>query len=221
MSTIINLNVTVRNEVGKKATKAIRSSGRVPAIIYGCRNDSLPVSFHQREFLKITHNDVHENILFNISIQNNGNTETKKAVIKEMQFDNIYNKIRHIDFLEISMDKKIEIHVPLEFTGTAIGVKDQGGMLDIPIREILVECLPMDMPHKIEVDISDLRLGQAIHVKDIPLAEGVNAQDDPLKVVTSVVAKIKALESTKKEGEEEAPGGSKEPEVAAKNVKES
>lgn len=221
MSTIVNLNVIVRNDVGKKATKAIRADGRVPAVLYGSEMKPLPISFHQREFLKLTHNDVHENILFDISIQNNGNTQTKKAVIKEMQLDNIYSKIIHIDFLEIAMNKQIEVHVPIEFIGNAVGVKDQGGMLDTPIREILVSCLPMNMPEKIEIDITNLHLGQTIHIKDIALPKDVNAQDDPSKVIASVVAKAKSADITAKvEGEGELKEEAKEPEVATKKAKE-
>ena len=221
MSTIINLNVSVRDDVGKKATKAIRSSGRVPAILYGSEMDPLPISFHQREFLKLTHNEVHENILFDISMQNNGKTLTKKAIIKEKQLDNIYSQIIHIDFLEISMNKEIEIHVPVEFTGIAVGVKEQGGMLDIPIREILISCLPMNMPEKIVVDISNLHLGHAIHIKDIELSQDVVAKDDPSKVVASVVLKAKTEDiTTKVEGGGESQEESKEPEVATKKTKE-
>ncbi|MGA1866954.1 MAG: 50S ribosomal protein L25 [bacterium] len=218
MSIKISIPAIKRNEFKKKGSKAVRASGRVPAIIYGGKTSPQAISFDMREFIKLTRGHSFENIIVEIALKNNGKPESKTVVIKEVQVDPIRNRLLHVDFFEVSMDQVIHVHVPIKFIGTAIGIKEQGGMLDAPVREILVKCLPMEMPDEIEVDISNLRIGDVIHIKDIAIPQGVTALDDQEKVIASMVSRVKSTEAAVKE--EVVEEAAKEPEVVSKKPKE-
>jgi len=218
MSIKIRIPAIKRNEFKQKGSKAVRASGRVPAIIYGGKTSPQAISFDMREFIKLTRGHSFENIIVEIALKNNGKPESKTVVIKEVQVDAIRNRLLHVDFFEVSMDQVIHVHVPIKFIGTAIGIKEQGGMLDAPVREILVKCLPMEMPDEIEVDISNLRIGDVIHIKDIAIPQGVTALDDQEKVIASMVSRVKSTEAAVKE--EVVEEAAKEPEVVSKKPKE-
>jgi large subunit ribosomal protein L25 len=153
----------------------------------------------------MVHGEAHENMLFKIEITDQNSTDISNAIIKEMQFDPVKGTLLHVDLFEISMDKTIEVHVPLEAINEAIGVKEEGGLLDHVAREILVECLPDNLPERIEVDVSNLRLGEAIHIRDIEFPAGVKPAENPDKVVLTIVHKLKGREAPVTEAPEEEP----------------
>ena len=152
-------------------------------------------------------------------MQDNGKPESRTVIIKEVQVEPIQNGLLHVDFLEISMDKPIQVHVPIKFAGIAAGIKDQGGMLDAPVRKISIKCLAAKMPDVIEIDISKLQIGDVIHIKDIAIPDGVEVLDIPKKVVASIVSRTKATEKAAAVEEEEET--EKTPESVSKKPKES
>jgi len=187
MAVQIDLKVKVRDRFGKGANKSLRRMGATPAILYGNREKALPLYFDTNEFLKQTHGEVHENIIFNLKIENSANKEeTVRAIIKELQFEPIKDTLVHVDFYETVADKPISIEVPVEAVGEAKGVKIGGGILDHVKRQILVECLPTAIPDSIQVDVTNLDAGEAIHVRDVKAPEGVTILEDPDTVLFTI-----------------------------------
>ncbi|MGA1864599.1 MAG: 50S ribosomal protein L25 [bacterium] len=205
MAIQFNLEAKKRDGIGKEAARKIRAQGWTPAIIYGKRKSPLPVSFNTNNFLKVVHGEVHENMLFKIEIKDQKSKDVSNVIIKEMQFDPVKGTLLHVDLLEIAMDQTIEVHVPLEAINEAIGVKEEGGLLDHVAREILVECLPENLPEKIEVDVTNLKLGEAIHIRDIEFPSGVKPAENPAKVVLTIIHKLKGREAAVTEAPEEEP----------------
>jgi large subunit ribosomal protein L25 len=205
MATQFNLEAKKRDNIGKEAARKIRAQGWTPAIIYGKRKNPLPVSFDTNNFLKIVHGEAHENMLFKVMIKGQKSKDKSNVIIKEMQFDPVKGTLLHVDLFEVSMDQTIEVHVPIETINESLGVKEEGGLLDHVAREILVECLPDNLPERIEVDVSNLRLGEAIHIRDIEFPAGVKPAENPDKVVLTIIHKLKGREAvvTEEEPEEE------------------
>ena len=125
-----------------------------------------------------------ENAIFLLKLA--GSDQSRHAMIKELQRDPVSRKPLHIDFVRVLMDVKITVKVPIEVTGVAKGVKADGGILDVVTREIEIECLPGNIPAHLAVDVSELAIGDAIRVSEIPAVEGVTIVDNPEKVVLHV-----------------------------------
>ena len=217
MAIKLNLEASKRDGIGKEAARKIRTQGWTPAVVYGKRKTPLPVIFNTKEFLNVVHGEAHENTLFKLKIKGEKGKNIPNVIIKEMQFHPVKGTLLHVDLFEVAMDQLLEVHVPLEAINEAKGVKDEGGMLDHVVREILVECLPDDLPEKIEVDVSELRLGESIHIKEIEFPSGVKPVDSPDKVVLTIIHKLKGREEAVGEvaAEEEA-----EPEVLTQKSSE-
>ncbi|MEW6381143.1 MAG: 50S ribosomal protein L25 [bacterium] len=188
MAVQINIKAKVRDQFGKEANKSLRRKGFTPAILYGNREKALPLWFDTNEFLKQTHGELHENVIFNMKIEADANhkEETVRAIIKELQFEPKKDTLVHVDFYEMVADKAISMEVPVETVGEARGVKLGGGILDHVKREILVECLPKFIPDSIKVDITNLDAGEAIHVRDLKAPEGVTILEDPGTVLLTI-----------------------------------
>ncbi|MGA1794700.1 MAG: 50S ribosomal protein L25 [bacterium] len=208
MAIQFTLDAQKREAGGKGAARRLRAEGSTPAIIYGKRETPLAISFNTNEFLKLVHGEAHENVLFKVKIKGHKGKDVPNVVIKEMQLDPTKGNLLHVDLFEVSMDKVLEVHVPVETINEAIGVKEEGGLLDHVAREILVECLPDDLPESIEIDVSPLKMGDAVHIKDIVFPSGVKPLESPDKVIVTIIHKLKVKEEivTKvPEEEEEAP----------------
>ena len=217
MAIQLNLEAVKREGIGKEAARKIRAQGWTPAVIYGKRKTSLPVVFNTNDFLNMVHGEAHENTLFKLKIKGDKSKNVTNVIIKEKQFHPVKGTLLHVDLFEVAMDEVIEVHVPLEAVNEAKGVKDEGGMLDHVVREILVECLPDDLPEKIEVDVSDLRLGESIHIKEIEFPSGVKPVENPDKVVLTIIHKLKGREEVAPEVSEEEEA---EPEVLTQKSSE-
>ncbi|MBN2373415.1 50S ribosomal protein L25/general stress protein Ctc [bacterium] len=218
MAIKINIVAEERDGKGKGAARKIRAQGSTPAIIYGGSNGPVPVSFKTRDFLKLVHGKSHESMIFKVDIAGKNRNYFQNVIIKEMQFDPVKSILLHVDFFEISMDQTIQVHVPIESKGDAIGVKEEGGLLDHAAREILIECLPDDLPEKIEIDVSNLKLGESIHVKDVALPSGIKSVENPDKLLFTIIHKLKAKEELVAEVAEEK--AQAEPEVLTKKKPE-
>jgi large subunit ribosomal protein L25 len=189
MAVQINIKAKVRDRFGKEANKSLRRNGFTPAILYGNREKALPIWFDTNDFLKQSHGEIHENVIFNLDIESDANQKGEKvrAVIKEIQFEPRKDTLVHIDFYEMVAGKPISLEVPVEAVGEPRGVKIGGGILEHIKREVLVECLPRFIPELIRVDIANLDVGGAIHVRDLEAPEGVTFLDDLEGVVFTIV----------------------------------
>ena len=175
----INLKVSVRQEKGKQAVKKMRREGTVPGTVYHRGEEPLSVALSEKEISRIIHGEGRENLLINLSFESPKKSKSRAVLIKEIQHHPVTRGILHVDFNEISLTEKITVEVEVLGVGEPVGVKQEGGVLDHPLRELKIQCLPTDIPKHIDVDVSGLKLGGSIHVKDLRLPESLKVLNDP------------------------------------------
>jgi large subunit ribosomal protein L25 len=154
--------------------RKIKAQGAVPAIIYGGKNKAEALQVSKRDISLMLSHASGENILVELEIE--GEKAGRLALVQEVQHAPLGGDILHIDFHAVSMDEMIEADVPLESTGMAEGVKTFGGLLEQNLRSLEIECLPRDLPDVITVDVSHLNIGDSIHVRELPLPQGVTTR---------------------------------------------
>ena len=216
----LDLKAQVRKTTGKGLARALRREGRIPAALYGPKTDSMMLSIDFKEFEQIVKKANVGSVLLNLQIQN-GETLTRPAMIKELQTNPVSGAFLHIDFYEIDMQRKINVSVPVVTRGKSAGV-EEGGLLQIVRREIELFCLPTAIPESIEVDISDLTIGDSIHVREITLPGDVELPEDiDFTVITVLAPKVEeevVEEEELEEGEEAAEEEGAEGEAAAEET---
>jgi large subunit ribosomal protein L25 len=181
---IIKLTTRPRTGSGKSYTRKARAQGWVPAIYYGKKMDSVQLEVNHKEFATIVRNKKLTH-LFNLGL---GKTEEDSiAVIREFQRHVVdRNNFLHIDFHHVAMNEKVIVEVPLILEGIPVGVKLNGGVLGSPVKQVKVECMPLDIPENVKIDVSALDVGQSIHVRDVVL-NGLtlkDSSDEVLAVIT-------------------------------------
>ena len=210
----LEIDVQKRERAGKGVARQLRQNGKIPAVLYG-QGKSLSLSMDPKVARNVILSQAGHTGLLTIRISEGAKQEERVAVLQDRQIDPITGGILHVDFLEVSMDKAIRVKLPVTIVGeTPKGVKD-GGILHQPIRELHIECLPAQIPDHIEVDGSELQIGQGVHVQEIPIPEGVKVLDDGNLMVVHVTtkmseAKLEALLTREaQEGQAEAPAPEK------------
>ena len=197
----VELKANIRTTSGNGPARALRRSGRIPAVLYGPDTESVLLSVVINDLEQVLKKTKVGQILLNLVIQN-GEASTRSAMIKELQTHPVSRNFLHVDFYEIALDRKIRVKIPVSIKGKAKGVED-GGMLQIIRRELEVLCLPFNIPELIEIDITNLDIGDSIHVSDVSLAEGIEfLDDDHFTVVTILSPKIEAVAAEELELEE-------------------
>jgi len=177
-----------RQKEGSAESRRIRKNGRIPAVLYGRSGKAVSIDLDASEFIKGT-KGISESTIVNINVDG----KAYDAFVKDAQRNIIDGNILHIDFYEVESGVVLRAKVSLVLHGNPIGVRE-GGMLETPLHEIEVECLPKDLPERIEIDISGLKANHSIHVRDIPLAQGVRLLSNPDQVVALVkFAKIEVV----------------------------
>ena len=178
MAKQVKLKVQSRLGVGRSAVNKIKAQGLVPATIYGAKTTPQNLQVSAREISKLLAHAVGENILVDLDIEaTDGSVSNRMALIKAVQHKAIGGAVLHVDFNEVNMNETIRATIPVEPVGEAIGLK-AGGILDQNMRALHLECLPKDLPETVTVDVSGLKVGDSIHVKDIVLPAGVIALDE-------------------------------------------
>lgn len=204
----IDLKAQIRKTVGNGPARTLRREGKVPAVLYGPKTEPVLLSIDSKDFEQILKNASVGSVLLNLQIQN-GKTFTRSAMIKELQTHPVSGSFLHVDFYEIDMQKKITAKVQVVAKGHSVGV-EVGGLLQYVRRELEVLCLPTAIPEAIEVDITDLDIGDSIHVEDISLSGDVEIPaDSNFTVVTVLAPKVEeepVEEEELEEGEELAEG---------------
>jgi len=195
----MELNSEIRIQTGKGAARKLRTAGKLPAILYGAKTDPIMLAMDYKEFNKTLRGRSAENIIFDLTIQGEKKNQSKKVMIKELQKDPVKRDYLHVDLYEISMAKELEVEIPVDLLNTPKGV-DQGGILQHIRREVKAVCLPENMVDRIEVDVSDLDIGQTLHIRDISFPPGVRPLDDEDLAVLTVGAPTVTAEI--EEGEE-------------------
>lgn len=199
----IELKASVRKTVGNNPARALRREGKLPAVLYGPGKQPLLLSVDTHELELVVKGVSSAQLLLQLIIENDKHAK-RRAMIKELQRHPLSREPLHVDFYEVSMDRKISVKIPVVTTGTSQGVA-MGGMLQIIRHELEVECLPNQIPEKIEIDITDLDIGDSVHVQEIPLAGEVEFPTDVNFTVLTVLSPTKEEEEvveTDEEGEE-------------------
>ncbi len=178
MAKQVKLTAQTRTLVGRTAVNKLKQDGVVPAVIYGARQQPQNLQISARDIRNLLGHVAGENVLVDLEIEDGGEKSSKMALIQEVQHHPIGGEILHVDFHAVSMDETIEADIPVEPVGEPNGVRNFGGILEQSVRSLEIECLPRDLPEIITVDVSNLNVGDSIHVKDIKLPAGVTAVDD-------------------------------------------
>ena len=198
------LDVQIRGQIGSRKVKAIYREDCVPAIVYGGKKKGpTAIKVDRRAYERIMRDHQGQSVVFHLNVMEGEKKLRDYAVIvKEEQHAPVSDKLQHIDFHRISLTEELEVKVPIVTKGEAAGVKNDGGSLDHTVWELDVVCLPTNIPEKISIDVTELGIGDAIHVKDIVLPEGVKTMHDSEAILVSVVPPMKEVEAPA-EGEEE------------------
>ena len=205
MAKQVKLKAEPRNATGRAASRKLKARGIVPAVIYGGKHKSQALQVLERDINAMLSHASGENILVELEIA--GEKAGRTALLQEVQHSPVRGDVVHVDFHAISMDEKIEASVPLEAFGMATGVKNFGGLLEQNLRTLTIECLPRDLPDKITVDVSALNIGDAIHVRDVKMPQGVTVKVNPDLTAFSVVAPVAEEEPVTPEAEAAAAAG--------------
>lgn len=211
----ILLEVENRNELGRNKVKQIRKNGFIPGVIYSSGKDALSIKVSRHQLLQLIHQHRIENVVINLKMRDDKKNYLHPCMIKELQHDPVKGEIMHIDFNEISLTKLIRVNVPVVIKGEPVGVKQEGGSLEHILWEIEVECLPTEIPKDFEVDVSAMKIGDSIYVKDITFPPSVKVLVEPEAIVLSVAAPMKEEKVEIIEEQEKA-----EPEVIKEKKKE-
>lgn len=169
-----------RANTGSRAAALLRKQGRVPAVVYGRTGQASSIDLDALSFAKAL-KGISESTIVKLDIDG----AAHEAFVKQADYDMVTGKVIHVDFYEVEKGKLLRAHVPLHIVGTAAGVRD-GGIMEAPLHEIEVECLPMALPEKIDIDVSELKANQSIHVRDLKLAEGVKILSSGDQVIALV-----------------------------------
>lgn len=211
---LIELKANIRNSVGKGQARVLRRAEKIPAVLYGPGTEPVLLSVEINDLEKALKKSTASQALLNLTILNGENT-SRTAMIKELQTHPVSRNYQHIDFYEISMDRKIRVKIPVTVKGKSRGV-EEGGILQIIRRELEILCLPTEIPETIEIDITDLDIGDSIHVKEIPLQGDIEIPADVNFTVITIVspkAEVEEVEEAEVEEAEEAVEGEGAPEA--------
>lgn len=203
----VTLEAKRRDGLGQGPVRKLRRTGQIPGIVYGRGIDPTPIIVDARALRGALHTQAGMNVLIDLAI-GDGASAGRTVMVKDVQRD-IFRKetILHVDFHTIDLTETVEAHVPLVLKGTPKGVVDEGGILEVQLREVLVECLPTQIPQHIDVDVSGLGIGDSLHVSDLSLPAEITMVSEPEQVIATVVAP--------KEEEVAAPAAAATPEAAA------
>ncbi len=213
------LDATVRTTIGKNEARRTRREGKVPATVYGASSaggsrDAVSISVEPKALLKILHSEAGANTLISLKLDG---VDTK-VLVKDFQLDPITHQVLHADFYRVAMDRMIEVTIPILIKGEPKGVKVQGGILEFVRREIQIECLPSDIPEHVDVDVTELMVGQGIRLREVATSpKWQPLTDGDAMLVHVILAKAEEAAAATVEA---TPTPTAEPEVIKKGKKE-
>jgi large subunit ribosomal protein L25 len=205
-----------RAERGKNEAGRLRRSGRVPAVLYGAKKETLAIAVDPRQIARILTSESGHNSIFDLQVGN----ERTKAMIVDWQYEPIKGALLHIDLKRIAMDERLKVAVPIMLKGEAAGVKQQGGILEQVLREVEIECLPGDIPSQIDADVSELVFGKLLRVADLPRSAKYKFLSDPNQMVAHIISVKEEVAPTPEAAAAEAAAAPAEPEVIKKGKQE-
>jgi large subunit ribosomal protein L25 len=180
------VDVQIRETKGKGAARRMRAAGKVPAVLYGRKEEPVSLSFDPLALVRSMDKERRRNTVFSLNLGGNGSGEIT-AMIRDVQFDPMSRNIVHVDFQRVSLDEEVRVSVPIVLKGTPVGVVN-GGNLHHNIHQVPIAAKPANIPLRIEYDVSALAMGQAVHASDLKFPPGVRTLLDPKASLASVVA---------------------------------
>src|SRR6476619_3065969 len=189
---MVSFNATAREKGGKGAARQLRARGQVPAVIYGHGREPMSLSLNARDLDKLLGHIQAESTVIEVTVEGH----TAKTLIREIQRHPIKRQILHVDFQALVAGEKVVVSIPIVLTGTAEGVKLEGGVLEQPLRELEIEVDPANIPDHVELDVTNMMIGDSLHVSDLKVPEGVEIQDDPETSVAVLAAPRAVIEET-------------------------
>lgn len=187
----VELEAKKREKTGRRVSRRARASGMIPAIVYGHGMESLSVEVNTKTFTKIISSKAGRNVIITLKVEGNEKEGTLPVLAHEIFRDTLRDMIVHIDFYKINMDEELKTKVPVILKGESIGVKLDGGILVHGLREVEVKCLPVNIPDKFEIDVSELKIGGGYHVSDLKPAKGVTVTTLPTEILVTISAPAK------------------------------
>jgi large subunit ribosomal protein L25 len=188
MAQQVKLKAEKRTVVGRNAIKKIKAQGLVPGVIYGSQGEPIALQVEARALTNVLAHALSEHVLVELEIADGSQSTNRLALIQEVQHHPLRPELLHVDFHAVSATEKITSEVPIEAVGDALGVRTFGGLLEHSLRTLEVECFPQDLPEIVRIDVSNLNIGESLHVRDIPLPSGVESLTPADLTVVSVVA---------------------------------
>jgi len=203
----VELHASLREGKGKEIAKKLREGNLVPGVVYKKGDETVSLKIDSKNLKKALNTEAGENVIIKLYIDDAKKKQERTVIVKDIQKHQVKDYLLHVDFQEISLTEKLKIKVRIVSKGEAIGVKQDKGILQHVLWEAECECLPTHIPEKIEVDISNLKIGDDIHVKDIVPPEGVKIMEDPEAVVFTVehAKELEEVVAPAAEGEAQEP----------------
>jgi large subunit ribosomal protein L25 len=213
-----SINAELRSERGKNATHRLRQEGYIPAIIYS-HGESEAIKIKKNDFFNIFKGQVTESSLIDVTITDKKDDGNHEVFVKDYQVDPVTDELIHVDFFKVTLGEKIQTRVSVEIVGKSIGEK-MGGILEVVERELEIECLPREMPEKIEIDVTNIDIGDSIHIEDIETTGSLKFLTDGKRVIVTVIAPKAYVEEEELEEEELEEGVAASEEEAAEGEEE-
>jgi large subunit ribosomal protein L25 len=211
----VSFSATSREGTGKGAARTLRRQGQVPAVIYGHGREPLALALNARDLDKMLGHIQAESTVIEVTV----GSQTAKTLIREIQRHPIKRQILHVDFQALVAGEKVTVSIPITLSGIPEGVRLEGGVLDQTLRELEIEVDPSNIPDHFEIDVTNMVIGDSLHVSDIKAPEGVEILDDPETSVAVLAAPRAVIEETAApEAVEGAEGAAAEPEVIGKGL---
>jgi large subunit ribosomal protein L25 len=212
------LEAVERSHKGKNEARRLRVTGKIPAVVYGPQEGGRSIAVDPKTLSKILRTELGANTLIQLKLDGSGDT---RVLVKEYQIDPVTHQLLHVDFYRVAMDKVIRVTVTVVPRGEPKGVKQQGGVLDIVHRQIEIECLPAEIPEHIDVDVSEMMVGQSVRVRDV----ATNAKWKPLSepdmmLLHVIIPKVEEAPATPEATAAAASASPAEPEVIKKGKKD-
>ena len=201
----VDLQATLRTGTGKSVTRKLRSAGQIPATLYGAKQDPISLQIDEQVLIKLIRAHPGGNFILNLAIDDQSPT---LSILRERQRHPVNGSLVHLDFQRVSLDKPIQVQIPVHLTGESPGVKDFSGVLEHTMRQVEISCLPMEIPDEIVVDISKLMLNDSIHVEDLQLPN-LNFITEGERTIVSVSAPRVSTAAEEDETAEEAAADAK------------
>ena len=196
MAKKLKLTAQTRTGLGRSAVKKLKQQGFVPAVVYGGKEQPISLQLNAREITTLLARATSDHFLVDLEITDGEHKGSRLALIQEVQHHVLRRDVLHVDFHAVRADEVIHAEIPVETLGEPIGVKSYGGILELAMHSVEVECLPKDLPDAISLDVSALNVGDAIHIKDLVLPTGVKARADGELTVIRVAAPKVEVEPT-------------------------